>query len=269
MEAIGKSTSMLCQRIIDEFGGGKIAAVGGNPGSSLSIMRTEARNRAFPDYPQIEFVGELPGNWNRDDSLKAAEALLSRHPDIRGFVAHNDDVALGILSALRVNGLRPGHDVFVASSDCTSEAARLIKRGEILVSPSVSGEYSGGLCTARMHDVLNGWEPTDSERVMSWAAPLVYADNVDSYLDRYVDNDGKPAFDYHKMSKVEHPDDWDPQQDLRPWDLENLWGMLPDWADYDPPEAYKAARSNGEWERITQLYSDHYKIKALDPLTSM
>jgi ABC-type sugar transport system substrate-binding protein len=266
IEAIGNSTSMLCQRILDEYGGGKVAAVGGNPGSTLSILRTEARNRVFPDFPEIEFVGELPGNWNREDSLQAAEALLSRHSDIRGFVAHNDDVALGILAALRIRGLQAGKDVYVASSDCTSEAARLIKRGEMLVSPSVSGEYSGGLCTARMYDVMNGWEATDSERIMCWVAPLVHADNVDVYLARYVDNGNAPAFNYRKMSKVLHPDDWDPQQALRPWDLENLWGVLPEWDNYDPPAAYKAAKANGEWERITALYADHYKIKALEPL---
>ena len=39
------------------------------------------------------------------------------------------------------------------------------------------------------------------------------ADNVDTYLERYVNN-GDVAFDYRLMSKVLHPKDWDPRRIL-------------------------------------------------------
>ena len=41
--------------------------------------------------------------------------------------------------------------------------------------------------------------------------------NVDAYLARYVNNGDVPPFDYKKMSKVEHPNDWDPQASSSLW----------------------------------------------------
>jgi ABC-type sugar transport system substrate-binding protein len=102
------ATAKLLSLITEKFGGGKIAGVTSHDGNTLDIGRGAARGAAIAEFPKIEFVGSLPGLPGREPSLKAAVALLARHPDIKGFVAQNDDVALGILAALRNAGLEPG-----------------------------------------------------------------------------------------------------------------------------------------------------------------
>jgi ABC-type sugar transport system substrate-binding protein len=267
--SIKEATGRLLKLVTETFGGGEIAGVTGNDGSTLDIERSAGRDAAFPAYPKTKLVGTLPGLWNREDSLKAAAALLSRHPNIKGFVAQNDDVALGILAALHNAGLEPGKDVFVVSTDGTTEAARLIKRGQILITAANPGTYAGGFFTARIYDVTHGWTPRNTERLLAWRSVLIDASNIDAYIARHVDNGGKPPFNYRLMSKVAHPKDWDPQQEVYPFDLDVLWAKLPKPAGYEYPKQYTEAKTNGEWDAVRKEYADHYKFKFLDPLSSV
>jgi ABC-type sugar transport system substrate-binding protein len=264
--AIKAATGKLLTLITERFGGGKVAGVTGNDGNTLDIERSAARDAAIAEFPKIEFVGSLPGLWSREPSLKAAAALLSRHPDIKGFVAQNDDVALGILAALRNAGLEPGKDVYVVSTDGTGEGARLVKRGHILITCANPGTFAGGFFTSRIYDVTHGWRPKDTERLLTWRSVHVDASNVDAYLARHVENGGKAPFDYRLMSKVLHPKDWDPQQEIYAFDLDVLWAKLPKPDGYVYPKQYTDAKANGEWEAIRKEYAEHYKLKFLDPL---
>lgn len=263
--AIKAATARMLALIVEKFGGGKVAGVTGNDGNTLDIERSAGRDAAIKDFSKIEFVGSLPGLWSREASLKSAAALLSRHPDIRGFVAQNDDVALGIIAALRNAGLEPGKDVYIVSTDGTGEGARMVKRGHILITCANPGTFAGGFFTSRIYDVTHGWRPTDTERLLTWRSVPVDASNVDAYIARYVE-DGRQPFDYRLMSKVLHPKDWDPQQEIYPFDLDVLWAKLPKPAGYNYPKRYTDARHNGEWDRVREEYASHYRIKFLDPL---
>jgi hypothetical protein len=199
-----------------EVRGGKIAGVTSHDGNTLDVERGAARDAAIAEFPKIEFVGSLPGLPGREPSLKAAVALLARHPDIKGFVAQNDDVALGILAALRNAGLEPGKDVDVVSTDGTGEGARLVERGHILITCANPGTFAGVFFTSRIYDVTHRWRPKDTERLLTWRSIHIDASNVDAYIPRHVENGSKPPFDYRLMSKVLHPKDWDPQRRSTP-----------------------------------------------------
>ena len=258
-------TEVLLKRVTEEFGGGKIAAVTGNPGNTLDTLRSRGTAAAFAAYPQTELVDSLPGLWNREDSLRAAEDLLTRHGDIVGFVGHNDDVAQGILAALRTNGLKAGQDVFVAATDATLEGATAVRNGLQISTSANSPPWAGGFFVARLYDVQNGWEPRPIERLLSWRSVLLTQDNIDSYFGRYVDNNGVAPFDYQRMSKVLHPDDWDPQNEVFPLDVDILWDGLPKPDGWQYPKEYTEARANGDWEAVTAEYAEHYQVKFIGP----
>jgi ABC-type sugar transport system substrate-binding protein len=231
------ATEDMLKVITEKFGGGKVAGVTGNDGSTLDIERSGGRDAAFPFYPKTQLVDQLPGLWNREDSLKVASELLSRHPDLKGFVA----------------------------TDGTAAGARSIKRGEQLATCANPGTFAGGVFTARIYDVTHGWRPKDTERLLNWRSVKIDSSNVDPYLARYIDNGDTPTFDYRKMSKVLYPNDWDPQQEFFPFDVDVLWSTIPKPAGYTYPKAYTDAKTNGEWEAVRQEYAEHYKIKFLDP----
>ncbi len=263
--AHGAVTEEVCRTVMEKFGGGNLVGVTGVEGNSTDLIRSRGRDGAIAKYDKIKLAGELPGKWNREDSQKAMEDLISRHSDIVGVIGQNDDVADGCVSALRAAGMRPGKDVFVTGADGTTLGAEMIQQGRLHATSANVPQYMGALLTARLFDVMNGWRPRAAERMMNWRSIAMTAKNVEPYLARYVNNDGVEPYDYKKMSKVLHPDDWDPQAELFPMDIDLEWGGIDKPAGWKYPAAYLEARQNGEAEAVRQEYADHYKIDFFGP----
>jgi ABC-type sugar transport system substrate-binding protein len=258
-------TIELLKGVTERFGGGDIIGVTGVPGFSTDTVRSRGRDAAFKDFPKTRLVGQLPGNFNREDSLKATEDLLSRYKNVVGVVAQNDDVAQGVIAALRAAGLQAGKDVLVVGADGTVEGANAIKHGEQLATSANVPAYFGALFTARLYDVLNGWNPRATERLLYWRSVTTTKANVDTYLERYVDNNGVEPFDYRLLSKVLHPTDWDPQAEVFPLDIDAEWAGIPKPDGWAYPKAYSEAKANGEWEAVAKEYKEHYKIPFFGP----
>lgn len=258
-------TRAVCEAVMEAFGGGQVVGVTGVEGNSTDMIRSRGRDAAIADFADIRLAGELPGKWNREDSQKAMEDLLARYPDVRGVIAQNDDIADGCIAALRAAGLKPGEDVFIGGADGTSGGAEMIRSGQLLATSANVPQYMGALLTMRLYDVMNGWQPRASERMMSWRSVTMTKDNVDVYLARYVDNDDVEPFDYRLMSKVLHPDDWDPQADLFPMDIELEWGGIDKPAGWDIPAAYSEARTSGEAAAVAEEYAAHNNIPFFGP----
>lgn len=258
-------TVEVCKAVMAKFGGGNVVGVTGVEGNSTDLIRSRGRNDAFKDFPKIKFAGELPGKWNREDSQKAMEDLISRHSKIAGVIAQNDDVADGCMAALRAAGMQPGNVVFLSGADGTTGGAEAIKEGKLLTTSANVPAYMGALLTTRLYDVLHGWKPRAAERMMSWRSVTMTKANVQAYLDRYVNNKGVEPFDYKRMSKVAHPKDWDPQAELFPMDIDLEWGGIAIPGGWQHPAAYLASRKSGEAKAVKEEYAAHYKIKFFGP----
>ena len=258
-------TAEVCKAVMDKFGGGNIVGVTGVEGNSTDLIRSRGRDAALQEYRKVMLVGQLPGKWNREDSQRAMEDLISRYPDIRGVIAQNDDVADGCIAALRAAGMKPGEDVFLSGADGTTGGAQMIKEGKLLATSANVPQYMGALLSTRLYDVMNGWKPRASERLMNWRSVTMTKDNVDTYLARYVNNGEVAPFDYKRMSKVEHLNDWDPQAEVFPMDIELEWGGIERPQGWTVPEAYTKSRESGEAEAVRKEYADHYKIPFFGP----
>lgn len=257
-------TAEVC-KAVTEKGGGNVVGVTGVEGNSTDLIRSRGRDDAFKDFPQAKFVGELPGKWNREDSQKAMEDLISKVPNIGGVIAQNDDVADGCMAALRAAGMRPGADVFLSGADGTTGGAESIMQGKLLATSANVPAYMGALLTTRLYDVLHGWKPRAPERLMSWRSVTMTKANVQAYLDRYVNNNGVEPYDYKLMSKVLHAADWDPQAEVFPMDIDLEWGGIPKPDGWKYPEAYVKSRESGEAKAVQDEYATHYKIDFFGP----
>lgn len=254
-------TEVLLQKVTDKFGGGNIVALTGTPGNWCEIARNAGRDSAFAKFPKTKLVDQLPGKWLREESLKATEDLLTRNKDVVGIVTQNDDEAQGAITAVRQAGLVPGEDIFIVGADGTSLGAKAIAKGQQLATSGNSPVFTGAFFAARIYDVTHGFQPKTPERMLYWNSTIVTPDNVDGYIARYVDNGNVEPFDYRKLSRVLHPNDWDPQADLFPIDIFQHWEGYPKPEGYEAPKAYTEAHQNGEWDAVKQEYADHYKIK--------
>ncbi|MBZ8133763.1 ABC transporter substrate-binding protein [Afifella sp. IM 167] len=79
--------------------GGKIVVLRGIP-TVIDNQRVEAFQTAI-EGSGIEILGMEHGNWNRDDAFEVMQDFLSRFPEINAVWASDDDMALGVIEAIR------------------------------------------------------------------------------------------------------------------------------------------------------------------------
>jgi ribose transport system substrate-binding protein len=56
--------------------------------------------------------------------------LIQQYPNIKGVFAHNDEMAIGAITALKAAGKHPGQDIKVVSIDGTKDAINLVLSGD-------------------------------------------------------------------------------------------------------------------------------------------
>lgn len=113
-------------------GSGKVAVVGGLAGDANS----EARTSGFIEAAKaggLTVVQEVAADWDREKALDAATTILESTPDLGGFYAANDGMALGIVQATKNTGKS---DVKVIGTDGNEDALKSIKEGGLTATVS-------------------------------------------------------------------------------------------------------------------------------------
>ena len=103
---------------------GVIVSRRGQQPHSSGILRRDGFLAALREegLPAGDEMVQAVEDWHREHGFAGAEALLERCPDLDGIVCANDDLAIGVLAALRRRGLRVPEDVAVIGYDDTSDA---------------------------------------------------------------------------------------------------------------------------------------------------
>lgn len=103
---------------------GAIATAQGTQPHSSGSLRRDGFLAALREHglPSGQDVVQEVDDWHRPDGASGAEALLERRPDVDGIVCGNDDLAIGVLAALRRRGRRVPEDVAVIGYDDTPDA---------------------------------------------------------------------------------------------------------------------------------------------------
>jgi hypothetical protein len=76
----------------------------------LRITSLRASTPSSPN-PRHEDRRLADGDFNRDKGRQVAEALLQAHPEANVIYAHNDEMAIGAISAIEAAGKKPGKDI--------------------------------------------------------------------------------------------------------------------------------------------------------------
>jgi simple sugar transport system substrate-binding protein len=243
----------------------RLLHITGPKGAFMDNVRTNSARRAVAEYPGVTIVGSLPGNWSAEDGQKAAEDLISRLGVPDGIIVQNDGSLTGVLAALRGLGIAAGTQVLCCGVDGSTDILRAIARGHVAATAFQSPAYHGIQAAARLYDALNGYQPSAPERLVGFAGLLVTRDNVAGVLKRYVDNPNLP-FDPRLLSHVISGDQWDPQAPLVPLRYETYYAQagLPQPKGWQPPGPYAESLRSGEFDRVTERYTNAYRLKLDD-----
>ncbi len=93
-------------------GGGKVAAIEGQPGVFAAGQRTDGFTTTITEAGNFQVVASVPANWSREQAYDAASTILQQHPDLIGFYANNDGMALGVVEAVKAANLQEQVSVF-------------------------------------------------------------------------------------------------------------------------------------------------------------
>ena len=76
---------LLGQQMAEAVGGsGKVAYISGPTANSIVQATTEGFKAGLAEYPDVELVAELAGDWDAAKGLSATQDLMQSHPDVVG-----------------------------------------------------------------------------------------------------------------------------------------------------------------------------------------
>ncbi|MDB4879380.1 MAG: rbsB, ribose transport system substrate-binding protein [Gemmatimonadetes bacterium] len=114
--------------------GGKAAIVEltGTPGSSVAADRAKGFRDGIAKHPGMTILASQTGNFSRAQGERVMQNLAqSLGTRITAVYAHNDEMALGAVQALKATGRKPGTDVTIVSVDGQRAALEAIQGGEL------------------------------------------------------------------------------------------------------------------------------------------
>ena len=103
----------------------------GTTGSAPAVDRKAGFETAIKDNPNIKMIDSQTGNFTRTEGKAVMEGFLQAHDKIDLVYAHNDDMALGAIEAIKAAGLTPGKDIKLVSIDGVHDGMQALANGEI------------------------------------------------------------------------------------------------------------------------------------------
>ncbi len=148
--------------------GAKVVIIEGNPGAD----NAQQRKAGFMDSAtegKLNVVASRTAMWETEEANKVFTNILTANPDIKGVMAANDSMALGVAKALDAAG--QGGKILVVGFDNIPAIRPLIKAGKVLATVDQFGSQMAanaidlGIKSRKEGKPLQGWVKTPVELV--------------------------------------------------------------------------------------------------------
>ncbi|AJY45216.1 galactofuranose ABC transporter, galactofuranose-binding protein YtfQ [Martelella endophytica] len=124
----------------------RVVELQGTTGSSPAIDRATGFRNAIDGHSNIEIVRSQTGDFTRSQGKEVMESFLQAEnggADICALYAHNDDMAVGAIQAIKEAGLKPGSDILVVAIDGVPDFFQAMAAGEtnatVELTPNMAG----------------------------------------------------------------------------------------------------------------------------------
>ena len=166
---------------------GNVVEIQGLAGISV----TEDRTKGFTDELKkkcpdggVKIVASQPGDFNPDQGLKVMENILQAEKDIDAVYTHDDDMAQGVVQAIRNAGR--DDDMFLTGVGGSQDALDQIKEGGLyratfLYNPNMAATAVNMARAIALGQGFPELVPPEVPRQLVVPAAVVTKDNVDDY----------------------------------------------------------------------------------------
>ncbi len=124
----------------------KVVELQGTVGSTPAINRKKGFEEAIAGHANISIIRSQTGDFTRAKGKEVMEGFLKAENGGKGICAmyaHNDDMAVGGIQAIKDAGLKPGTDILVASIDAVPDIFLAMAAGEanatVELTPNMAG----------------------------------------------------------------------------------------------------------------------------------
>jgi ribose transport system substrate-binding protein len=160
-KAFGRKSAQYMAEKLD--GKGNIVILTGIP-CTVDTDRVMAAREVFAQHPEIRILDQQPGNWNRQKALEVMENLLTKHPKIDAVWAADDDMALGVIQAIKERGR--DKEMWVFGGGGMKEMVRKVMEKDAMVPANVT--YSPSMIAAGIHTAVSVLRDGKKEQVMEF-----------------------------------------------------------------------------------------------------
>jgi len=153
-----------------------IVELQGTVGSAAATDRMKGFNEVIALFPKMKIIRSETGNFVRAEGKQVMQSFLSAEDpaNICAVWAHNDDMAIGAIEAIKEAGLVPGKDILVVSGDAIPDIFDALDAGEanatVELSPFMGGPAFDAVVATLNGEELPKWIPVGGKLYTSRAA---------------------------------------------------------------------------------------------------
>ena len=134
--------------LVDTVAGKKcrVVELQGTVGSTPAINRKKGFEEAIAQAPNVTIVRSQTGEYTRSKGKEVMEGFLKAEGGgkcICAVYAHNDDMVIGAIQAIKAAGLSPGIDILVVSIDAVPDIFAAMAAGDanatVELTPNMAG----------------------------------------------------------------------------------------------------------------------------------
>jgi simple sugar transport system substrate-binding protein len=124
---------MAAEWLAKKMGGkANIIELEGTPGSAPANDRKKGFAEGIKAHPEMKIIAAQSGDFETGKGKEVMETLLQQHGNkINAVYAHNDNMALGAIEAIKAAGKKPGTDIIIISIDGVKAAFNAMVAGEL------------------------------------------------------------------------------------------------------------------------------------------
>ena len=104
----------------------------GTPGSAPANDRKKGFADGIKAHPEMKIIAAQSADFETGKGKEVMETLLQQHGNnVNAVYAHNDNMALGAIEAIKAAGKKPGSDIVIVSIDGVKSAFEAMVKGEL------------------------------------------------------------------------------------------------------------------------------------------
>ena len=139
-----------------------IVEIEGTVGASVAANRKKGFDDTVTKQPNIKIVRSETGDFTRSQGKQVMESFIKSEnggKDICAVYAHNDDMMIGAIQAMKEAGLKPGQDILTVSVDSVPDMFKALIAHEANATVELTPDMAGPAFLALAAYKSNGTVP--------------------------------------------------------------------------------------------------------------